>query len=290
MPQASVIGIDLGGTKIAIGRFDAKSFTLQKEMVIPTPRDGFPQVLTEIIKNTKELQMDHVTAIGIGVPGLVRQPEGIALIMPNIQNSHDIPIKKELELALSLPVTVDNDTNCFTLSEAVLGVGKGQPVVVGITFGTGVGGGIVLNGRIYHGHHGFAAEIGHMLLKPGEPPYQTDNKRGEVEQFLSGSAFRHRCAQATKPSQYLEGATCSFMHPDIHREVAWLCTSIIHLLDPSVIVFGGSAGHALKEHLPGIQHALSEWLLPGTPVPTLTLASLPNAGMLGAALLTKSLI
>lgn len=290
MPQASVIGIDLGGTKIAIGRFDAKSFTLQKEHIVPTPKEGFPNVLQQVIAAGSQLKTEHTHSIGIGVPGLVRQPEGIALVMPNIPNAHEIPIKKELENAFSLPVIVDNDANCFTLAEAVLGVGKGQPIVVGITFGTGVGGGIVLNGKIYHGHHGFAAEIGHILLKPGEPPYQTDNKRGEVEQFLSGSAFRHRCAQATKPSQYLEGTTCSFMHPDIHREVAWLCTTIIHLLDPSVIVFGGSAGHALKEHLPGIQHALSEWLLPGTPVPALTLASLPNAGTLGAALLTKSLV
>jgi len=181
---------------------------------------------------------------------------------------------------------VDNDANCFTLAEARAGVAKNRKVVIGITFGTGVGGGIVVDGHLFRGAHGFAAEIGHMLLVPGKPPYKTEKKRGEVEQFLSGTAFHHRCNDAENPAQYLQGDVCAYMHPDVFRETAWLCTNLTHLLDPDMIVFGGSVGHAFKPHLETIKADLKEWLLPNTPLPEIAIAELKDAGTLGAALLT----
>src|SRR5690606_34007907 len=131
------------------------------------------------------------------------------------------------------------------------------------------GGGIIIDGKIFRGANGFAGEIGHMLLKPGEPPYPTQDKRGEVEQFLSGTAMGKRCEAASHPGEYLEGEVCEFMRPDVFREVAWLVTNLTHLIDPSVIVFGGSAGHALKPHLSKVETELKKWMLPGTPIPAL---------------------
>ena len=122
---------------------------------------------------------------------------------------------------------------------------KGHSVVVGITLGTGVGGGIVIDGKIFTGAHGYAAEIGHMLLRPGETPYPMEHPRGDAEEFLSGTAMGKRCKAAENPQEYLEGSVCSFLQPQVFEEVAWLCTSLTHLLDPSVIVFGGSAGERL---------------------------------------------
>jgi predicted NBD/HSP70 family sugar kinase len=124
-----------------------------------------------------------------------------------------------------------------------------------------------------------------MLLRPGEPPYVTKDKRGDVEQFLSGTAMGRRCKEADSPDEYLKGDTCAFMHPDILKEIAWLATNIIHTLNPSVLIFGGSAGRALKPHLEGMKEALLQWTLPGTPLPELKIAELSDAAVRGAALI-----
>ncbi len=286
MSGKNIIGIDLGGTKCALARLDATTWEIQEKKTIPTRADeGFMTVIDDIVLAVNELRTPETAGIGIGVPGLVSK--GVLLQAPNIKNSRDIPVKKLLMEKTGLPVEVGNDANCFVLAEARMGAAKGYSVIVGITFGTGVGGGIVINDKVFEGAHGYAAEIGHMLLMPGKPPYTTDDNRGEVEQFLSGTAMGKRCEEAQSPEDYLDGAVCSFMQPDIYREVAWLTTNLIYLLDPDVVVFGGSAGHALHKHIDQIEAELKKWTLPGTPFPDIVAATTRDAGILGAALLCK---
>ncbi len=283
----TIIGIDLGGTKSALRRYGRGDWTEEAAAQFPTNASaGFSAVMNEIIGHVQSLRTDTTQAVGIGIPGLVRQPEGRAVTVPNIPGGEGFDVKGYLSEKLGLPVFVDNDARCFTLAEALMGAGKGGNVVVGITFGTGVGGGIVIDGKIFHGADGFAGEIGHMLLMPGRPPFTTDDKRGDIEQFLSGSAMGKRCSEAKRPEDYLDGEVCSFLRPDVFREVAWMVTSLTHLLNPSVVVFGGSTGHALKPHLKEINDELVRWLLPHTPVPRITVAERKDAGTLGAALLT----
>lgn len=287
-PSRAIIGVDLGGTKCALARFDAETWTIQAKKTIPTrAADGFLTVIDDVCAAIEELRTPETIGVGIGVPGLIRQPEGLLLRAPNIGASENIPVKSILEKKLNLPVFLGNDANCFVLAEAHMGSAQGHRVVVGITFGTGVGGGVVIDGKIFEGAHGYAAEIGHMLLMPGKPPYSTDDNRGEVEQFLSGTAMGKRCEEAQTPEDYLEGAVCSFMQPEIYREVAWLCTNLTYILDPDVIVFGGSAGHALHKHLDQIHAELKKWLMPGTPLPKIVAATTRDAGILGAALLVQ---
>ncbi len=130
-----------------------------------------------------------------------------------------------------------------------------------------------------------------MLLVPGKIPYidpgSGHSARGDVEQYLSGTALGKRCTAAQNPGEYLQGAACSFLHPDIYREVAWLVTSLTHLLDPSIIIFGGSAGRALRPHLPEIAAELKKWLLPTTPVPEFAVSILEDTAIRGAALLVR---
>lgn len=288
MSTTHIIGVDLGGTKCALARFDAETLEVLEKKTIPTrATDGFTAVIDDVVAAINELRTPETTGVGIGVPGLIKQPEGMLLKAPNIGASENIPVKKILEEKLGLPVALGNDANCFVLAEAHLGSAKGYRAVVGITFGTGVGGGIVIDGKLFEGSHGYAAEIGHMLMMPGKPPYATDDNRGEVEQFLSGTAMGKRCEEAQSPEDYLEGAVCSFMQPDIYREVAWLCTNLTYLLDPDVIVFGGSAGYALLKHIDQIEAELKKWTLPGTPLPDIVAATTKDAGVVGAALLAK---
>jgi len=286
MAPKNIIGIDLGGTNMRVARFDADSMEKEEELKAQTDAAaGFLKVLDDVVTLVDKLKTPDTTAIGIGVPGLVSK--GKLLKAPNIAKSENIDVKKILEAKLGLPVSVGNDANCFALAEATLGSGKGHDIVVGITFGTGVGGGIVINGKIFEGAHGYAAELGHMLLKPGQPPYETEDKRGEVEQFLSGTAMGKRCEEARTPEDYLHGAVCSFMQPDIYREVAWLTVTSHYFLVPDGIIFGGAEGHTLGSNVDAIEKEMKQWTLPGTPLPKIVAAEIRGAGVIGAALLAK---
>lgn len=288
MPTQSIIGVDLGGTKCDIARYDLTTWQEQEHRRMPTAAErGFDAVLHDVLVMVDALRTPEVIAVGMGIPGLVRYPEGVLLRAPNIPGSDEVPVKMRLEKELKLPVILANDARCFTLAEAMVGAGKNHRVVVGITMGTGVGGGVVIDGKLFYGHHGFAGEIGHMLMMPGVPPYPTEDARGEVEQFLSGTAMGKRCAAAKNPEEYLEGEVCSFLQPSVFKETAWLITSLTHLLDPSIIVLGGSAGRALGPHLPKVEAELRKWMLPGTPLPHLAIAERKDAGTIGAALLTQ---
>ncbi len=284
--MSSVIGVDLGGTKTSLVRYDLASWKeLESARMETRAERRFPAVYDDLLHAIRSMITTDTESVGIGVPGLVQQPEGVILRLPNIAGAEEHPLKKKMSGDLGVPVMVENDANCFALAEALHGAGKGHDVFVGITMGTGVGGGIVIQGKLFTGAHGFAAEIGHMLLQPGHPPYPTKDMRGDVEQFLSGTAFGRRCKAAKSPEQYMEGTVCEFMRPDVFREVAWMCVNIIHCIDPSAIAFGGSAGRALKPHLREIEEELKRWLLPKSPIPVLAVAELPQAGTLGAALL-----
>lgn len=284
----NLIGVDLGGTKIAMARYDSNTWQLEEDLRADTHADReFMHVYEDLLGHIDSLKTDDTEGIGIGVPGLVLQPEGSIVKLPNIPGAEDFPLQKKLAEDTGLTVHVNNDANCFALAEALHGAGKGATVSIGITMGTGVGGGIVVHDKLFCGAHGYAAEIGHMLLRPGQPPYETDDQRGDVEQFLSGSAFGKRCEAAGKPEDYLEGEVCEFMRPEVFKEVAWLCTNLAHMMDPDVIVFGGSAGLALRQHLGKIEAELKQWMLPGTPLPKLAIATLDNSPTLGAALLVR---
>ncbi|MEK7562918.1 MAG: ROK family protein [Patescibacteria group bacterium] len=284
----TVLGIDLGGTKIAAGRYNVQTWQCEAEASASThAKKGFPYVLKTISGLVKQLKTPTTASIGIGIPGLVTRPKGTILKLPNVPGAQGFT-PAHAAVALGLPVTFENDANCFTLAESVAGAGKGHSVVVGITLGTGVGGGIVIDGKIFTGAHGYAAEIGHMLLRPGETPYPMEHPRGDAEEFLSGTAMGKRCKAAENPQEYLEGSVCSFLQPQVFEEVAWLCTSLTHLLDPSVIVFGGSAGRALGPHLATIEKELQKWMLSGVPLPKLAVAEREDAGVLGAAMIAKN--
>ena len=291
MPQNNVIGVDLGGTKTFIGRFLADSLKLDTYVEMPTnAKSGLQNVFKEIAQVIQKMKTADTLAVGIGIPGLVALPEGIVIHTPNISGGEGVRAKEILQRTLDLPVFVDNDARCFTLAEAHHGVGKGKRTVVGITIGTGVGGGIVINGRIFHGSHGFAGEIGHMLLHPGIVPYDTKDKRGDVEQYVSGTAMGKRCSAAKKPQDYLEGQVCAFLQPKVFEEIAQVVASLTYLLDPDIIIFGGSAGKSLAPHIRKIAVELTNWTMDGTPLPEMAISTMSNAGALGAAILARPTI
>lgn len=287
---STILGIDLGGTKTAIALFEKETLKQISIQVFPTDASrGFDAVKKVLLCKIAELRRDHTVAIGLGVPGFIDHQSGKIITMPNIPGAEGMELAACIQYETRLPTVVENDARCFAYAEALLGAGRNHPIVLGVTFGTGVGGGIVIDKKIYYGARGYAGEIGHMLLQPGTPPYPTQDKRGDVEQFLSGTAMGKRCKAAQSPEEYLEGQVCGFMQPEIFREVAWLIVNAVHTVDPSIIVFGGSAGRALKSHITEIEQELKKWMLKDINSPLLAVGEIADAAVKGAALLAKAL-
>jgi fructokinase len=246
------LGIDLGGTKIEIVAMDETGNELLRRRV-PTPREDYGEILRVICRlvNDAEGELGSEMSVGIGTPGAL-SASGV------IKNSNSTcligrPLLTDLQQMLERPVRMANDANCFVLSEAVDGAGQGADVVFGVILGTGVGGGIAVNGRVLRGRNAIAGEWGHNPLpwpedgeRPGPACYC--GKKGCVETFLSGPAmardhrwvsgedlFAEEIAARAEAGDHLCARTLARYEDRLARSLA----HIINILDPDVIVLGG---------------------------------------------------
>jgi glucokinase len=182
------IGLDIGGTKIA-GAVVADDGTVLAELTEPTPEDSDADAVMVVLRGMIDrLRRGHpdVAAIGVGAAGIVTWPSGRIIWAPN--NAYrDWPVRDQLEEATGLPTVADNDANVAALAEARLGEQHYRNTIL-VTVGTGVGGGMVLDGRIYRGPTGLGAELGHMILDPDGPRCGCGN-HGCFEAFASGTAL-----------------------------------------------------------------------------------------------------
>ncbi|MGI8794631.1 MAG: ROK family protein [Acidimicrobiales bacterium] len=181
------IGVDVGGTKVlGVGLDDDGSIV--SEHRIPTPSGG-RAVIDAIVEvaNLVSSEVGAVSGVGCGVPGLV-DADGVLRFAPNLPGVIDLAVRRGVADATGFPVRVENDATAAAWGEAQCGAGRGRSTVLLVTLGTGIGGGIVLDGRLYRGAHGFAGEIGHMVVDPHGPPCPC-GKRGCWERFASGSGL-----------------------------------------------------------------------------------------------------
>jgi len=189
-----IIGIDLGGTKIA-GILIAPSGKILMDVQIPTEaKKGKKQVLKNIKKAIRLLIHSHkgkVKAIGIGAPGPIIYEKGIVIGAPNLPGWKKVHIKDILEQEFKLPVFVDNDANCAALAELKFGAAKKCKHVIYMTISTGIGGGIIIDRKVYRGAIGSAGEFGHMIIMPNGPKCSCGNY-GCLEALASGSAIRRK--------------------------------------------------------------------------------------------------
>ncbi len=159
----TTVGVDVGGTK-CLGVLLDDSGTVVRDHRIPTPQTGSGPALVEAVDEVaKELQGGESLAVGVGVPGLVDH-DGVLRFAPNIRGVEDLAIRAELAKRLGVDVNVDNDATCAAWGERAMGAAHGRDHVILVTLGTGVGGGIVIEGRLVRGANGFAGEIGHMVV------------------------------------------------------------------------------------------------------------------------------
>jgi fructokinase len=242
------IGIDLGGTKIEALALDGAGREVFRKRV-PTPRGDY----AETISAMKSLvQAIGEGTVGIGIPGAESHATGL------IKNANSTwligkPLRKDLEAALGRPVRLENDANCFALSEAVDGAGKGAAVVFGVILGTGVGGGIAVDGKIIRGANAIAGEWGHNPLpQPGEQDFPLAacycGRAGCIETYLSGPGLsrdhERRTGQRLRAEEIvaLGGESLTLYAERLAKALA----SVINVLDPDVIVLGGGMSNVAR--------------------------------------------
>jgi glucokinase len=181
------IGVDIGGTKVAAGVVD-EGGRIVATALRPTPSDDPMQTEEVIADVVRELRASHdVDAVGLGAAGLVDAQRANVIFAPNLAWRNE-PLRAAIEERCGLPVVVENDANAAAWAEARFGAGRGQEYLVVLTVGTGLGGGIVLDGQLYRGRLGIAAEIGHLTVEPGGRRCGCGS-RGCWERYASGQAL-----------------------------------------------------------------------------------------------------
>lgn len=190
------LGIDLGGTKIAAAAVDVRTGERLLQLMVPTEaHEGPAAVIERMAALTGEvcakvnMPLDQIPAIGIGVPGLIDLAQGVTILLPNLPSGwRNVPLAANMTALTGRPTAIINDARAFTLAEATFGAGRDARSVIGITLGTGIGGGIAIDGRLYLGIDGTAGEVGHMTIDPYGPRCGCGN-RGCLETFASGPSI-----------------------------------------------------------------------------------------------------
>lgn len=184
--QGQAVGLDVGGTKILAVRV-ARSGEILDRVDASTPADDQTATLDAMVQAARALMGPEVLAVGVGAAGMVDVVNGVLRFSPNLA-WRDLAIAEHMRSALGVPCQLDNDANVAAYGEFRFGSGRGYRHELLVTVGTGIGGGIIIDGRLFRGANGYAAEIGHVVVEPDGPPCGCGN-RGCWEQVASGSAI-----------------------------------------------------------------------------------------------------
>ncbi|MCS7201178.1 MAG: ROK family protein [Dictyoglomus sp.] len=305
------LALDIGGTKIALGRFlgDGK---LEEKIIFPTNAErGYRKILEEIIENLKKLKTSDTLALGIGCGGPLDSEKGVILSPPNLPGWDNVPLKGDLESALNIPVFLDNDANTACLGEYYFGAGRGVKNLVYITVSTGIGGGVIIDGKILRGQRNSAGEIGHQTILPHGPLCNCGNK-GCLEALASGIAIAKRAEEAIlnnedtilkelsrKERISAELVRKAYLQGDKVSERIWKSAleylgigigNVITILSPERIILGGGIMKAGEEVLETVKRVVKERvkLVPVDKVEILSSQLGEDVGLYGALALILS--
>lgn len=313
------IGIDLGGTKIAAGIVDSQGRVLSKAESATLPDRPFEEVVRDMAgcarraMSMAECGEEQIEAIGIGIPGIAENQTGTVIFCTNL-GWHNVPLRRELSQYINKPIYIDNDATVAGYAESVAGVSRGAKSSVFLTLGTGVGGGIVIDGKPWTGAHGVASELGHLTMVVDGIPC-TCGKAGCVERYCSATALIRMGREAAEKHPDSLIADLSGGDPDkitgklvidcaregdsaalkvfgeYTRNLAIAINNVISFLDPEIVVLGGGISHAGDFLLEAVRDRIPEFLMFKTmPYCRVELAVLGNqAGLIGAAMVTKSI-
>ncbi|MBI5072077.1 ROK family protein [Candidatus Falkowbacteria bacterium] len=291
-----IIGLDLGGTKIAAGAVDTRGKVIKKITLPTEARRGKKIILKNILAAASKVWLPGVKAVGVAMAGQCDFKNGVFVSGPNFpKNFKNIKIGKFLKENFRVPVYLDNDARTFTLAEAIFGAGRGFKNIIGITLGTGIGGGIVINGQLIRGKNNTAGELGHMTLDISSPYRCSCGRFGHFEALASGTALENFYKKLS--GKFLPGPEIAknilAKDKNAKQAVAQLgkflglgLANLAQLLDPDLIVIGGGLSNtpalwpaALQEFKKGVIYKS----LKNTKIVRAKLKD--DAGIIGAALL-----
>ena len=289
------IGIDLGGTKIEGVVLDATGNEIIRKRVATEREHGYRHILNRLKSLHDELAAavpGQPTTFGIGTPGAISPRTGL------LKNSNTVcmngqPVKADLENLLGRKIEIQNDANCFALSETLHGAGRGKKLVFGIIMGTGCGGGIVHNGEVIVGRQAIAGEWGHMSIAP-DGPLCYCGQRGCVETFISGGGLQARYAEQFGVQKTFREIEKDFYAGEqqavafikiFFRNFGRALANLIDVLDPDVIVLGGGVSKFNALYTDGVAQVTKFVFNDSLETPIVKNQLGDSAGVIGAALI-----
>jgi glucokinase len=312
------VGVDLGGTKILAGVFDGQGTCLGKAKVSTKANRG-PDVVIERIARCVEdavdecdMELKQIRAVGVGAPGAVDPEQGRVLFSGNL-GWENVPLQKELEKTLDVPVLVENDCNVCTVGIYEVELKEKPRHMIGVFLGTGIGGGLIINGKLYAGFNRTAGEVGHMILEVGGPKCTCGNQ-GCFEALASrGAIFRKiqtavKAGQKTALTDMLGGDLDDLRSGDLLKAIkrgdkfvervveeaaeytGIAVANLINLFNPEVVVLGGGLIQALEDEMMAIiVETARDYALTGTAKGIEIVSSKlgDNAGIVGAAVMAR---
>jgi glucokinase len=311
------VGVDIGGTKVAAGIVGDDGEILKKVrmpmIATSDAKTGLDAVLTAIHEVLQDSSSDRVSGIGICSPGPLDPIRGVVINPPNLPCWRNFELAEEVRKVYSVPVKVDNDANAAALAEVLWGAGRGYSNVFYATVGTGIGSGVILDGKIFHGRTGAAAEAGHMGIDYNGPLCPC-GKRGCIEVLASGPGIARRARQkvASRPESALlklAGGDAQAITGEVVNEayqagdptarevmeetidvLAYWLGNIVDLLEPDVMVMGGGVSTSLAPFLGEIRERWKGRVVNPWPdqVPLVLARYGEEAGIAGAAALCKA--
>jgi glucokinase len=283
----SVLGVDIGGTKIAAGTVNDGACVVHGVTVPTRAAEGYDVSIGQVYKAIGECLPAGVRAIGICAPGPLNPKTGVILNPPNLPGWRNVPLADLVGERFGLLCRVENDANAAGLAEARFGAARGFDSVLYVTLSTGIGAGIILDGKVYHGKNGAAAEGGHVTIDWRSGTICNCGTPGCIEALASGSAIAKR---GRTPEQIADGVargdgeSLRILDEIASMLGAWM-GSMISLLDPDIIVVGGGVsriGEPLFSRLRRIAPSRTiNQFAAGTPIMPAELAE--NVGIIGAA-------
>lgn len=301
------LGIDLGGTNIKAGVVTEEGQVVYQERIPTRAEAGLAAVLDRIddlackVLRKAGVTIQELIGIGVGVPGTVDSAQAVIEHAPNLQWRR-VPLRQLLEQKYQMPVLMDNDANAAAWGECWWGAARGEGDLLMVTLGTGIGSGLVLNGAIYRGAHGSAAEMGHMVINPSGEQCGC-GARGCLETVASGPALVRAVRSAIaagEPSSLIQapelGVNVIFQAVDqgdslaiqlvdrATRYLALALANVVNLLDPAMVVIGGGVAHAGPALFSPLQQHLDQCkIISGFPVKVVPAQLGNTAGLAGAA-------
>lgn len=303
MADKFIIGVDLGGTNLKVALLDLKykirdkeilstqSFVQKEELILV-----IINYINNIISNNK-LKRANILGVGFGLPGPVDEKRGIVHFLPNIPGWQEVNLKHILEKGLKLPVFLDNDAKLMALAEYKLGAAKGTKHAVCLTLGTGVGGGIIIDGKIYRGSSNASGEVGHIPLNE-EGPRCNCGGRACLETYIGNTRILKEAKKLFKQDISLEEVSklakkqnkqAASIWLNVGRHLGITLVGVVNLLNPDCIVIGGGVANAGKILFDNVKNIISEQAMSvqAKKVKILKATLGKNAGLIGAAILVR---